>query len=47
MIECPVSGAMFSCPHCNSYGYCELTNPRKECDDYYAEVGDEEDEDDL
>lgn len=42
MIECPVPGALFDCPHCDSYGRCELANPSEECDDYYAEVGDEE-----
>lgn len=42
MIECPVPGAQWDCPHCTSDGYCNLSNPAEECDDYYAVVGDEE-----
>lgn len=42
MVECPVYGAMLDCPYCDSYGVCHLENPIEECDDYYAEVGDEE-----
>lgn len=42
-IECPVPGAVFDCPYCDIYGCCGLSNPAEECDDYYAEVGDEED----
>lgn len=44
MIECPVPSADLDCPHCID-GFCNLQNPYDECDDYYAEVGDEEDED--
>ena len=44
MIECPVPGAYFDCPYCNKYGVCTLENPANECDDYYACVGDEEEE---
>lgn len=39
-IKCPLYE--LDCPYCTFDGYCELPNPREECDDYYAEVGDEE-----
>lgn len=39
MIDCPVPGAMFDCPYCDSYGNCELNNPEDECDDYYYYTG--------
>lgn len=40
MVMCPTGD--WSCPYCNQGGICMLTNPAEECDDYYAEVGDEE-----
>lgn len=41
-IFCPTCD--FSCPYCGTYGECELDNPAEECDDYYAVMGDEDDE---
>ena len=39
-VKCPTGD--LSCPYCNQGGICMLENPREECDDYYAAVGDEE-----
>lgn len=39
-VNCPISD--WSCPYCNQGGICMLENPEEECDDYYAEVGDNE-----
>ena len=40
---CPVGD--FSCPYYGARGACLLENPAEECDDYYAMIGDDEDED--
>lgn len=41
--QCPVPGmSPADCPYCTPNGFCQLENPSEECDDYYAEVGDEE-----
>lgn len=40
--ECPIYDA--SCPYCDPNGYCHLMNPMRECDDYFAYYGDEEDD---
>lgn len=46
MKECPV--ADLSCPYYNRRtGNCKLENPYVECDDYYACVGDEEEDDEF
>lgn len=42
IVNCPVPD--FLCPYCDTYGNCQLDNPAEECDDYYAMVGDEEEE---
>lgn len=42
-IYCPTSD--WNCPYYNQGGICMLDNPAEECDDYYATVGDDEDED--
>lgn len=42
MIECPVPSGFFDCPYYNIDGQCTLQNPREECDDYYAVIGDDE-----
>lgn len=39
---CPVFD--LSCPYLTHSGECLLENPMLECDDYYAMVGDEEEE---
>ena len=41
-VDCPT--ADFSCPYYGARGTCLLENPTEECDDYYAAVGDKEDE---
>lgn len=43
MKKCPISEAEFDCPYCLC-GFCKLKHPEKECDDYYAMIGDDEDE---
>jgi len=30
-----------SCPYCTKLGKCRLENPQVECDDYYAVMGGE------
>ena len=37
-------GAHLDCPYCTSWGECKLRNPYNKCDDYYAYVGDEEED---
>lgn len=44
MNECPVPGALFDYPHCDSYGFCTLANPQWDCDDYSFYTVEEEDE---
>ena len=39
-IFCPVGD--FMCLYFTQEGFCELENPYKECDDYFAMVGEEE-----
>ena len=43
--NCPVLD--WECPYFNSEGcVCKLDDPKTDCDDYYAAVGDEEDDND-
>ena len=42
IIECPVLD--WTCPYYHK-GECELENAKEECDAFYGEEGDEEDED--
>lgn len=41
--KCPIYDT--SCPYCDSNGYCHITNPMRECDDYFAYYGEEGDDD--
>lgn len=36
---CPLSD--WECPYYHESGICLLDNPKEECDDFYAETGDE------
>ena len=40
MKECLVFGAEWDCPYCEN-GFCQLSHPERDCDDYYAEMGEE------
>ena len=42
MFDCPICD--FECPYCNEDGVCWLEDPAMNCDDYYAAMGDDEDE---
>ncbi len=44
-IECPIRD--YNCPHCNSDEICALENPVMECDDCYAEMGYDDEEEDF
>ncbi len=44
VVYCPVPGAEEDYPYCTRGGRCRLRNPSEKCDDYYAYVGDEEEE---
>ena len=39
---CPNHDA--SCPYCDPDGYCFLSNPTRECDDYFAYYTEEEED---
>lgn len=43
-IYCPLYD--MDCPYCTKDGVCEIGNPMEECDEYYAVVGDNEEEED-
>lgn len=40
MKQCPLFD--MCCPYCLTSGECTLTHPKRDCDDYYAMIGDEE-----
>lgn len=42
-IYCPADS--YDCPYYGYDGRCHMDNPRDDCDDFYAAVGDAEDED--
>lgn len=43
MKECPIYD--LSCPYCDkTSGFCTLKDPARDCDDYFAAVGEEEED---
>lgn len=42
LVYCPTQD--FTCPYCDANGVCMLDNPKRECDDYYAMIGDDEED---